>query len=320
MTDGSVFIGIDVAKAHLDVAVRPDGDTWQAANDASGIAALVAHLDQLRPTLVVLEATGGYERPVTASLVAAGVPVAVVNPRHAAQGVPGDFAKATGKLAKTDTLDAHVLAHFADAVRPTPRPLPDADNQMLAAILGRRRQVVAMLTAEQNRLHTAPTTIRERIGAHIVWLEKDLKEIDTALAQAIADDPTWRERDALLRSVPGVGPVLAVTLLAELPQLGALTRHQVAALAGVAPLNRDSGTRRGIRTVWGGRARVRGALYMAALVATRYNPVIRAFYARLCAAGKPKKVALTACMRKLLTILNALLAHHTPWQSSPSTT
>lgn len=314
MTDGSVFIGIDVAKARLDVAVRPDGGTWQVANDASGIAALVAHLDQLRPTLVVLEATGGYERPVTASLVAAGVPVAVVNPRQIR-----DFAKATGKLAKTDTLDAHVLAHFADAVRPTPRPLPDADTRMLATILGRRRQVVAMLTAERNRLHTAPTTIRERIGAHIVWLEEELKEIDTALAQAIADDPTWRERDALLRSVPGVGPVLAVTLLAELPQLGALTRHQVAALAGVAPLNRDSGTRRGIRTVWGGRARVRGALYMAALVATRYNPVIRAFYARLCAAGKPKKVALTACMRKLLTILNALLAHRTPWNPSVST-
>lgn len=315
MTNGSVFIGIDVAKAHLDVAVRPDGDTWRVANDASGIAALVARLDQLCPTLVVLEATGGYERPVTASIVAAGLPVAVVNPRQIR-----DFAKATGKLAKTDTLDAHVLAHFADVVRPAPRPLPDANTQMLAAILARRRQLVAMLTAEQNRLHTAPTAIRERIGAHIAWLEAELKEIGTELAQTIADDPTWRERDALLRSVPGVGPVLATTLLAELPQLGTLTRQQVAALAGVAPLNRDSGTRRGIRTVWGGRARVRGALYMAALVATRYNPVIRAFYARLCAAGKPKKVALTACMRKLLTILNALLAHHTPWQSSASTT
>jgi len=315
MTDGSVCIGIDVAKARLDVAVRPDGDTWQTANDAHGIVALVARLDQLRPALIVLEATGGYERPVTASLVAAGLPVAVVNPRQIR-----DFAKATGKLAKTDTLDAHVLAHFADAVRPAPRPLPDADTQMLAAILGRRRQLVAMLTAEQNRLHIAPTAIRERIGAHIVWLEAELKEIDTALAQAIADDPTWRERDALLRSVPGVGPVLATTLLAELPQLGTLTRQQVAALAGVAPLNRDSGTRRGIRTVWGGRARVRGALYMAALVATRYNPVIRAFYTRLCAAGKPKKVALTACMRKLLTILNALLAHRTPWNPLASTT
>jgi len=315
MTDRSVFIGIDVAKARLDVAVRPGGDTWQATNDASGIAELIARLDQLRPTLIVLEATGGYERPVTAGLVAAGLPVTVINPRQIR-----DFAKATGKLAKTDTLDAHVLAHFADAVRPAPRPLPDADTQALAAILARRRQLVAMLTAEQNRLHTAPTAIRARISAHIVWLEQDLKEIDTELTQAIADDPTWRERDALLRSVPGVGPVLAVTLLAELPQLGSLSRHQVAALAGVAPLNRDSGTRRGIRTVWGGRARVRGALYMAALVATRYNPVIRAFYARLCAAGKPKKVALTACMRKLLTILNALLAHRTPWNPSVLTT
>jgi len=314
MTEGSVFIGIDVAKARLDVAVRPDGDTWQAANDANGIAALVARLDHLRPALIVLEATGGYERPVVASLAAAGLPVAVVNPRQIR-----DFAKATGKLAKTDTLDARVLAHFAAAVQPAPRPLPDADTQALAAILARRRQLVAMLTAEHNRLHTAPTAIRERIGAHIVWLEEELKGTDSELAQVIAADPTWRERDALLRSVPGVGPVLATTLLAELPQLGALTRHQVAALAGVAPLNRDSGTRRGIRTVWGGRARVRGALYMAALVATRYNPVIRAFYARLCAAGKPKKVALTACMRKLLTILNALLAHHTPWNPSVST-
>jgi transposase len=315
MTDGLVFIGIDVAKARLDIAVRPDRDTWQTTNDASGIAELVARLDHRQPTLIVLEATGGYERPVAASLVAAGLPVAVVNPRQIR-----DFAKATGKLAKTDTLDAHVLAHFADAVRPAPRPPPDADTQALAAILARRRQLVAMLTAEQNRLHTAPTAIRERIGAHIGWLEEELQDIDTELARTIADDPIWRERDALLRSVPGVGPVLATTLLAEPPQLGTLTRHQVAALAGVAPLNRDSGSRRGIRTVWGGRARVRGALYMAALVATRYNPVIRAFYERLCAAGKPKKVALTACMRKLLTILNALLAHRTPWHPLVSTT
>ena len=247
MTEGSVFIGIDVAKARLDVAVRPDGDTWQAANDANGIAALVARLDHLRPALIVLEATGGYERTVTASLVAAGVPVAVVNPRQIR-----DFAKATGKLAKTDTLDARVLAHFAAAVQPAPRPLPDADTQALAAILARRRQLVAMLTAEHNRLHTAPTAIRERIGAHIVWLGEELKETDSELAQVIAADPIWRERDALLRSVPGVGPVLATTLLAERPRLGTVTRHQVAALAGVAPLNRDSGTRRGIRTVWGG--------------------------------------------------------------------
>ncbi len=315
MTDSSVYVGIDVAKAHLDVAARPTLEPWRVANDAPGIARLVARLDHLRPTLIVLEATGGYERPVAAALTAAGLPVAVVNPRQVR-----DFAKATGRLAKTDTLDAHVLAHFAAAVQPPARPLPDADTQALAAILTRRRQLVAMRTAEENRLHTALAAIRARIAAHLAWLEAELKEIDTELAQAIAADPIWRERDALLRSVPGVGPVLAVTLLAELPQLGSLNRHQVAALAGVAPLNRDSGTRRGIRTVWGGRARVRGALYMAALVATRYNPVIRAFYERLCAAGKPKKVALTACMRKLLTILNALLAHRTPWQSPASTT
>lgn len=315
MTDSSVYVGIDVAKAHVDVAARPTMEPWRATNGAPGIARLVARLDHLRPTLIVLEATGGYERPVAAALTAGGLPVAVVNPRQVR-----DFAKATGRLAKTDTLDAHVLAHFAAAVQPPARPLPDADTQALAAILTRRRQLVAMRTAEENRLHTALAAIRARIAAHLAWLEAELKEIDAELAQAIADDPIWRERDALLRSVPGVGPVLAVTLLAELPQLGSLNRHQVAALAGVAPLNRDSGTRRGIRTVWGGRARVRGALYMAALVATRYNPVIRAFYERLCAAGKPKKVALTACMRKLLTILNALLAHRTPWQSPASTT
>ncbi len=258
MTNGSVFVGIDVAKAHLDVAVRPDGDTWRVANDASGIAALVARLDQRRPTLVVLEATGGFERAVAAALSAGGLPVAVVNLRHAAQGAPGDFAKATGKLAKIDTLDAQVLAHFAAAVQPPARPLPDADTQALAAILTRRRQLVTMLTAEENRLHTAPTAIRERIAAHLDWLEAELASVDRELAQAIQQDPAWREREALLRSVPGVGPVLAVTLLAELPQLGSLSRHQVAALAGVAPLNRDSGSHRGIRTVWGGRARVRG--------------------------------------------------------------
>jgi transposase len=205
-----VYVGIDVAKARLDVPVRPDGDTWQTTNDASGIAALVARLDHRQPTLIVLEATGGSERPVTASLVAAGLPVAVVNPRQIR-----DFAKATGKLAKTDTLDAQVLAHFAAAVRPVPRPLPDAGTQVLAAILARRRQLVAMLTAAQNRLHTAPTAIRERIGAHSAWPEEEVKEIDTDLARTIAGDPIWCERDALLRRVPGVGPVLAVTLQAR---------------------------------------------------------------------------------------------------------
>ncbi|HET8628892.1 MAG TPA: IS110 family transposase [Thermomicrobiales bacterium] len=304
-----LYVGIDVSKSRLDVALRPEGQGWRADNDAAGIAALVARLDALRPALIVLEATGGYERPLAAALAAAGLPAAVVNPRQAR-----DFAKATGQLAKTDRLDARALARFAEAVRPPARPVPNAAAQALAAALARRRQVVAMLTAEQNRLPTAAAEIQPHIAAHIAWLEDDLARVDAELAQAIAADPAWRERHDLLRSVPGVGPVLATTLLAELPQLGSLTRQEVAALAGVAPLNRDSGTLRGKRAVWGGRAQVRGALYMAALVATRCNPAIRAFYARLCAAGKPKKVALTACMRKLLTILNAMLQHHTPWQ------
>jgi transposase len=304
-----LYVGIDVAKGDLDIAVRPEGQGWRVANDAPGIAALVARLDTLGPALIVAEATGGYERPLAAALAAAGLPIAVVNPRQVR-----DFARATGRLAKTDALDAQTLARFGEAVRPPARPIPDAQAQALAAVLARRRQVVAMLTAEQNRLHSALPAIQGHIAAHIAWLEDDLARIDAELAQTIAADPAWRERDALLRSVPGVGPVLATTLLAELPELGSLTRHEVAALAGVAPLNRDSGTLRGKRTVWGGRARVRGALYMAALVATRHNPAIRAFYARLCAAGKPKKVALVACMRKLLTLLNALLHHHTPWQ------
>jgi transposase len=305
----SLLVGIDVSKGRLDVALRPEGEGWRADNDAAGIAALVARLDALGPTLIVAEATGGDERPLAAALAAAGPPLAVVNPRQAR-----DFAKATGKLAKTDRLDARALAHFAEAVRPAARPVPDGAAQGLAAALARRRQVVGMRTAEQHRLHAAAAAVQTHIAAHIAWLEDDRARIDAALAATIVADPRWRERDRLLRSVPGVGPVLATTLLAELPQLGSLTRHEVAALAGVAPLNRDSGTLRGKRTVWGGRARVRGALDMAALVATRHNPAIRACYGRLCAAGKPKPVALTACMRKLLTLLNTMLHHRTPWQ------
>ncbi|MDP9375460.1 MAG: IS110 family transposase [Chloroflexota bacterium] len=313
MSAAPCHVGIDVAKARLDVAVRPSGETWSATNDAAGIAALVARLHDLQPALVVLEATGGYERPVLAALAAAGLAVAVVNPRQAR-----DFAKATGQLAKTDALDARALAHFAEAVKPPARPVPAAQADVLGAVLARRRQLVEMLTAEQNRLHTAAPAVRERITAHIAWLEAELDGINKELARVIGEDPTWRERDALLRGVPGVGPVLSTTLLAELPELGALTRHEVAALAGVAPLNRDSGTLRGRRTVWGGRAQLRAALYMGTLAATRFNPVIKAFYDRLCAAGKPKKVALTACMRKLLTILNAMLVHNTPWRHQPA--
>ncbi len=313
MASAPPFVGIDVAKNRLDIAVRPGGECWSATNDADGVTALVTRLHELQPTLVVLEASGGYEHPLTAALAGAGLPTAVVNPRQAR-----DFAKATGKLAKTDALDAQALAHFAEAVKPAARPVPDAQAQALAAVLARRRQLVEMLTAERNRLHTAVPAVQERIAAHLVWLEEELDEINRQLDRLVAEDPAWRERDALLRGVPGVGPVLSTTLLAELPELGALTRHEVAALAGVAPLNRDSGTRRGKRTVWGGRAQLRAALYMGTLAAARFNPLIKAFYARLCAAGKPKKVALTACMRKLLTILNAMLARRTRWQPQPA--
>jgi len=303
------YVGIDVAKAHLDVAVRPGDKHWQVANDELDIGTLVTRLKTLQPELVVLEATGGFERTVTAALAAAGLSVAVVNPRQVR-----DFAKATGKLAKTDKLDAQTLAHFAEAVRPTPRPLPDEQAQELAATLERRHQLIVMLTAEKNRWHLATGALRERIQTHITWLETELAAIDHDLDQTIRQSDLWRERDALLQSVPGIGPVVSFTLLAELPELGTLTRQQLAGLVGVAPLNCDSGARRGTRRVWGGRSRVRTALYMATLVASRYNPVIKEFYERLLQAGKPKKVALTACMRKLLTILNAMLQHGTSWK------
>jgi transposase len=261
------------------------------------------------PTLIVLEATGGMEIPLTSALATAGLPVVVVNPRQVR-----DFAKASGHLAKTDALDAQVLAQFAEVMRPQPRPLPDAEARALAALLTRRRQLVEMLTAEKNRLLSAPSPIRTRLRTHITWLERELQSTNTALAEAIRQSPVWREKDELLRSVPGVGPVLTSTLLASLPELGTLTHKQIAALVGVAPLNRDSGTLRGRRTVWGGRAQVRAVLYMGAIVAARFNPVIRVFYQRLQRAGKAKKVALTACMRKLLTILNAMLKHRMPWR------
>jgi transposase len=303
-----VFVGIDVSKAQLDLAVRPEG-SLALPHDEAGIAQVVKHLQPLAPTLIVLEATGGLELPLTGALAAAGLPVVVVNPRQVR-----DFAKAAGKLAKTDTLDAHILARFAEVMRPVPRPLLDEQSMALAAILARRRQLIEMLTAEKNRLSGARKAVRQSLRAHIAWLEREIEQTDVQMAQAIQNSPVWREKDDLLRSVPGVGPVLTTTLLAELPELGALTRKQIAALVGVAPLNRDSGTLRGKRTVWGGRAHVRAMLYMGALVATRYNSVIKAFYHRLCASGKAKKVALTACMRKLVIILNAMVKHRTPWR------
>ena len=303
-----VYVGIDVSKARLDIAVRPRGDEWSEANDDAGIGRLVVRLEGLAPELVVLEATGGLQLPLTGALAAAQLPVVVVNPRQVR-----DFARATGRLAKTDVLDAQVLAHFAESVHPHPRPMPDAQAQELTFILARRRQVVEMLTAEDNRMRRASEPVGKRIRAHIGWLERELTGINKDLSRIIRESPVWREKDSLLRSTPGVGPILSVTLLADLPELGSLNRKEIAALVGVAPLNRDSGTMRGKRTVWGGRARVRAVLYMATLTATRHNPVIRAFYQRLCAAGKAKKVALTACMRKLVLILNSMLKHHTRW-------
>ena len=308
MTPSTSFVGIDVAKDRLDLAWRPTGERWTAPNTERGICSICRRLRAPAPALIVLEATGGLELPLTGALAAARLPVVVVNPRQSR-----DFAKATGRLAKTDALDAAVLAQFAEAVRPEPRPLPDAATQALSALLLRRRQLIGMLTAEKNRLGSSPAPVRKAIVAHIRWLESRLAELDADLACTIRESPLWREKDDLLQSTPGVGPVLALTLLASLPELGTLTRQQIAALVGVAPLNRDSGRFRGGRRVWGGRAHVRAALYMGTLVATRFNPVIRAFYHRLCAVGKAKKVALTACMRKLLTMLNAMLKHQTPW-------
>ncbi len=311
MTAPTVFVGIDVSKARLDVACRPSGTHWAVANDPSGLARLVDRLRGLSPTLIVLEATGGLELPPTGTLAAAGLPVVVVNARQVR-----DFAKATGRLAKTDAIDAAVLAQFAEAVRPALRPLPDAATQALSALMTRRRQLLEMRTAEQNRLGSAQSSMHKGIRAHITWLDHRLADLDLDLGRTIRESPVWREQDALLQSTPGVGPVLARTLLADLPELGTLNRKQVAAMVGVAPLNRDSGTLRGHRRVWGGRAPVRAALYMSALAATRFNPVIKAFYQRLCAAGKAKKVALTACMHKLLMILNAMMKHGTPWQTT----
>jgi transposase len=308
MAAAELFIGIDVARDTLEIAARPTGDGWHIDNDANGITALVARLRALKPVLIVLEATGGLELPVLAGLGSAGLPVVAINPRQVR-----DFAKAVGKLAKTDAIDAQVLAHFADAVRPPVRPLPDAATQALGALITRRRQLVEMLTAEENRRKTAAPPIRADIQEHITWLRRRLKGVDQELNHAIRSSSLWREQENLLRSVPGVGPVVSATLLAELPELGTLGRKQIAALVGLAPLNRDSGTMRGKRMIWGGRASVRAALYMGALVGSRCNPVLRALYTRLTAAGKTRKLALTACMHKLLTILNAMLRHHTAW-------
>jgi transposase len=309
MTSSPLFVGIDVAKAALDIAVRPSAQTWQVIYDDVHVEALVTQLNDLSPTRIVVEATGGLERPFVVALLTAGLPVVVINPRLAR-----DFAKATGRLAKTDRLDAQVLAHYGEAIRPSCRPLPDADTQQLRALVDRRRQLVDMMTAEQSRLKTSPARIRDAIESHLTWLRQQVASLDDDLDCLLQASPLWCERDAILQSTPGVGPVLSRTLISQLPELGDLNRKAIAALVGVAPFNRDSGTWQGRRTIWGGRATVRTVLYMSTLVATRHNPVIREFYERLLDAGKATKVAMTACMRKLLTILNAMVKNQQRWQ------
>ena len=304
------FVGIDVSKDKVDIAVRPTQEEWQAPLTPRGITQVVNRLREIDPALVVLEATGGMERPWLLALGGAGVRVVLCNPRQVR-----DFAKAAGHLAKTDKIDARVLAHFADVMRPPIHPLPDAAVVDLSATLARRSQLVEMETAEKHRLSTALPVVRPRIERHLAWLARELDVINHDLEGRVQANPDWQGKDVVLRSVPGVGRVLSTTLLADLPELGTLDRHQIASLAGVAPLNCDSGQRRGKRAIWGGRARVRAVLYMATLSATHWNPTIKAFYQRLCAAGKPKKVALTACMRKLLTILNAMLRDQRLWEA-----
>ena len=309
-----MLIGIDVAKGELVVAARPSGERRTVANDERGVRTLVERIGVEAPELIVLEATGGYELLCVAALAAVGLPVVVVNPRQVR-----DFAKATGQLAKTDRIDADIVALSAERVRPDVRPLPDAEAQELEALLARRRQLIEMLQAERNRLSQVfgrgKRPVKKSLKSHITYLERELRIADTDLGDMVRESPAWRERDDLLQSVPGVGRVLSMTLLADLPELGRLSRRAIAKLVGIAPLSHDSGTLRGHRFVQGGRASVRAVLYMGTLAATRRNPIIRAFYHRLLAGGKPKKLALVACMRKMLTILNTMVRTRQPWSA-----
>jgi transposase len=310
------FVGVDVSKDRLDVAVHPETSSWSVPNDEAGIKDLVQRLLPLHPACVVLEATGGYEMPAVGALAGAGLPVVAVNPRQTR-----DFAKAAGLLAKTDRIDAAALARFAEAMKPEIRPIPDAAAQELGALTVRRRQVVQMLTAEKNRRQIAPKRLHKEIDRHVAWLLEALRRLDDELQNLIRNSPVWREKDDLLQSVKGIGPKTSALLIAELPELGRLDRWQIAKLAGVAPMNRDSGRYRGQRHIQGGRATVRSALYMATLTAIRRNPVIAAFYRRLRDDGKKFKVAMTACMRKLLVRLNAMLRDRVPWrEKSPQVT
>lgn len=306
----STVIGIDVAKDHLDVHLRPTDEAFRVSYDDAGLATLLTRLRSGTPTVIVFEATGGYEVPLAATLASAGLPVAVVNPRQIRQ-----YARALGQLAKTDRLDARVIALFAEAVRPQARPVPDEQARALGELIARRRQLVDMLGAEQNRRRLLRDRgLQRHLEAHIAWLEEALRRLDHDLTTLVRSTPAWREADDLLRSVPGIGPVTACTLIADLPELGHLDRRRIAALAGLAPFARDSGVFRGRRMIAGGRPHIRRVLYMATLSAIKYNPAIRVFHQRLVTAGRPGKVAITAAMRKLLTILNAMLRDRRPWQ------
>jgi transposase len=308
METGQVVVGIDVSKRRLDIAVRPGGACWTTETDQTSLRTLAQRLVKLAPERIVLEATGKYERPLVAVLAAAALPVVVINPRQARE-----FGRASGRLAKTDRIDAGVLAHFAEAMRPELRPIPDAAAQALDELVARRQQLVGMIVAEENRLDTSSPATARRIQTHVRWLQRELRVVEDALDEAIRTSPVWHARDRLLQTVPGIGPTTARVLIARLSELGTLNGKKVAALVGAAPLNRDSGVMRGKRRIWGGRAAVRQALYMAVLSAARFNPVIRAFYQRLRAAGKPHKVAAVACVRKLLVILNAMLRDQRAW-------
>ena len=312
MDKALTFVGIDVSKRRLDIHSRPSGESSTFGYDDESVAALIERLVAVAPALIVLEATGGMEVRLAAALAAAGLPVAVVNPRQVRA-----FARAAGRLAKTDRLDAEAIARFAEAVRPPARPLPDEATRHLGALVARRRQLLEMLVAERNRRHAADPALHEGIDAHLRWLEEALDAIGRDLGEAVQASPVWRAKEELLRSVPGVGPVSARTLLAELPELGSLTRRQAAALVGVAPFSRDSGKMRGKRAISGGRAALRACLYMAAVAAVRAgNPAIAGFYGRLRTAGKPAKLALTACVRKLVVTLNAMLRTGTAWKQA----
>lgn len=304
-----IVVGIDVSKAELAIAVEPTAETWTSATSVDALEQLVQRLANLRPQLIVVEATAGYELPLVTACAAAGLPIAVVNPRQVRA-----FAQAIGRTAKTDAIDAALLALFGARVQPAVRPLPDADTRALAALIARRRQLIEMLGAEQRRLAQATTSaVRRDLRNHIRWLERRLTDVDDDIRGAVEKSPVWRVQEDLLRSVPGIGPIVARTLLAELPELGQLDRRAIAALVGVAPFNRDSGRWRGRRQIWGGRRSIRAALYMAALVAARRNRPLAHFYRRLRDLGKPAKVALVAVMRKLLTILNAMVKHQSRW-------